>query len=325
MIVTVTPNPAVDVTYVVPALTSGASLRVDAPGVRAGGKGVNVARVLRQDGHDALAVVTAGGTAGRDLVADLDASGLPCRAVPVGAETRRSVAIVDRAAGDTTILNEHGTALAPGELAALHAAVAASLDGATCLVASGSLPPGAPAAFYADLVRRAHEAGVPALVDAVGEPLLAACAAGADLVKPNRDELAATTGTSDPAAGAKALLDAGARRVVVTLGGEGMLAVRADRPDAVVRARLRDGVGPLRGNPTGAGDAAVAAAAVTLSAASEAPGPDDTADDTAGDAALRALLRRAVAWSAAAVLAPLAGELAPGYRELARDVVLDPS
>ncbi|WP_166849027.1 1-phosphofructokinase family hexose kinase [Isoptericola sp. BMS4] len=324
MIVTVTPNPAVDVTYVVPALTSGTSLRVDAPGIRAGGKGVNVARVLRQDGHDALAVVTAGGTAGRDLVADLDASGLPYRAVPVGAETRRSVAIVDRAAGDTTILNEHGTALAPGELAGLHAAVAASLDGATCLVASGSLPPGAPAAFYGDLVRRAHEAGVPALVDAVGEPLLAACAAGADLVKPNRDELAATTGTSDPAVGARALLDAGARHVVVTLGGEGMLAVRAERPDAVVRARLRDGAGPLKGNPTGAGDAAVAAAAVTLSAASGAPGPDDIGD-TAGDAALRALLRRAVAWSAAAVLAPLAGELAPGYRELARDVVLDPS
>ena len=320
MILTVTPNPAIDVTYEVDALAPGASLRVETPVARAGGKGVNVARVLRQVGLDALAVVTAGGSSGDDLVADLVASGLPHRVVRTGAPTRRSVAIVDRAAGDTTILNERGGLLAAPEAAALLRAVADGLGAGglgtgslgtgspgrpSCLVVSGSLPPGAPESLDADLVRAAHDAGVPAIVDAVGPALLAACAAGADLVKPNREELAATTGATDPVAGARALLDAGARRVVVTLGAEGMLAVDAARPDDVTRARLPR---TLRGNPTGAGDAAVAAAAVSLAGH--------------GPAALDDLLRRAVAWSAAAVLAPLAGELDPGHRELERDVVL---
>ncbi|GAA1737636.1 1-phosphofructokinase family hexose kinase [Isoptericola hypogeus] len=312
MILTVTPNPAIDVTYAVDGLAPGASLRVDAPAVRAGGKGVNVARVLTQVGTDALAVVTAGGETGRELAAELATSGLAHRVVPVAGATRRSVALVDRAAGDTTILNERGTELAAAELDALRAAVVELLGAegpgrVSCLVVSGSLPPGAPAGLDAGLVTAAHDAGVPAVVDAVGPPLLAACAVGVDLVKPNREELVATTGTADPVAGARALLEAGARRVVVTLGPDGMIVVDADRPGDVLRARLPRA---LRGNPTGAGDAAVAAAAVSL------------ADRTPGQPDLAALLRRAVAWSAAAVLAPLAGELDPAYRALERDVVL---
>jgi fructose-1-phosphate kinase PfkB-like protein len=92
------------------------------------------------------------------------------------------------------------------------------------------------------------------------------------------------------------LLDAGAGLVLVSLGADGMLAVpRAGDP---LHARLDR---PLRGNATGAGDAAVAAVATLLSS-----GVDDPA----------LLLRRATAWSAAAVLAPLAGELHPIYPEL---------
>lgn len=305
MILTVTPNPAIDVTYEVDGLAPGVSLRVETPAARAGGKGVNVARVLHQAGLATLAVVTAGGSSGADLVADLVTAGLPHRVVPASGPTRRTVAIVDRAAEDTTILNERGSSLTAPELTALREAVVDGLDAASCLVVSGSLPPGAPASLGADLVRAAHHAGVPAIVDVVGPPLLAACAAGADLVKPNREELVTTTGVDDPVAGARALLDAGARRVVVTLGADGMLALEAGRADDVTHARLPRA---LRGNPTGAGDAAVAAAAVSLAGR----GPLD----------LPALLRRAVAWSAAAVLAPLAGELDPGYAQLERDVVL---
>lgn len=303
MIVTVTPNPAIDVTYRADGLGPGVSLRVDAPAVRAGGKGVNVARVVRQTGRPVLAVVTAGGTAGADLLRDLVASGIRHRAVTVAAETRRSLALVDGAVGDTTILNERGSHLTGAEVAALRAAVLDGLGAAACLVISGSLPPGMPENFPADLVGAARAAGVPVVVDAVGPALFAACAAGADLVKPNLDELTATTGATDPVAGGRALLDAGARRVVVTLGGDGMVALDGARPDEVVRARLPRA---LRGNPTGAGDAAVAAAAVSLAEA--------TSTTT--------LLRRAVAWSAAAVLAPLAGELDPGYEGLERDVEL---
>jgi fructose-1-phosphate kinase PfkB-like protein len=152
-----------------------------------------------------------------------------------------------------------------------------------------------PDTFCADLVRFAHEAGVPAVVDAVGAALLAAASAGADVVKPTSAELSLTTGVTAPIAGARILLEHGAGLALVSLGADGMLAVT---PEKALHARLPQ---PLEGNPTGAGDAAVAAVAVHLAQ---------------GDEDLIAMLERATAWSAAAVLRPLAGEIADDAAEL---------
>ncbi|MEA5456909.1 1-phosphofructokinase family hexose kinase [Sinomonas sp. JGH33] len=294
MIVTVTPNPALDLTYHVDAWRAGASLRVEAPVCRAGGKGLNVARVLAQTGLLATAVTTVGGAAGAVLRRDLEESGLPHRLVPVHGATRTSVAVVDLAGGETTIMNERGSWLSHAERRALFDAATGSLSGAACLVGSGSLPPGVPAAFYADLVRSAHDAGVPAVIDAVGDGLLAAAEAGADLVKPNRAELEESTGCPDPAAGARRLISAGARIVLVSLGADGMMAVTRERGLVARFVRVLDG------NPTGAGDAAVAAAASCLARGEDDPG---------------VILRRATAWSAAAVPVPYAGELCADYRD----------
>lgn len=301
MILTVTPNPAIDLTYRVAALEPGETHRVAAPASRAGGKGLNVARVIAQTGGAAFALTTAGGAPGLRLADDLEASGLPSELVPVSAPTRSSVAIVDEGSGVTTIFNEAGGALSPAEWRALAEAVERLAVPATAVVGSGSLPPGAPDSFYADLVEVARRRGIPSVIDATGLPLLAAAEAGADVLKPNRRELADTVGIDDPVAGARALLAAGARLVLVSLGSEGMLAVSAT---AVSGARLPQ---PLAGNATGAGDAAVAAVATSLAA-----GIDDPA----------LLVRRATAWSAAAVLAPLAGELDPAYPEYEARLVL---
>ncbi len=103
---------------------------------------------------------------------------------------------------------------------------------------------------------------MPVVVDTSGAGLLAAARAGAHALKPNREELAEATGLADPLDGARALLDLGARLVVVSLGADGLLAIgRHGAP--VVRA---DCPGSLHGNATGAGDAAVAAIAVSLAA-----------------------------------------------------------
>lgn len=301
MILTVTPNPALDVTYRVPALEHAAIHRVDRGAVRAGGKGVNVARVLAEQGEATLALVPVGGTAGDTLVADLEASSVPCRAVHVGGTTRTTITIVD--GGGATALHERGEPFDDGDLARLRAAVHELLPSASVVVVSGSAPPVrsvVPAAQHdvaAGIVRSAHAAGVPAIVDAQGDALLAAAAAGADVVKPNRAELVEATGIADPLAGARALQAMGAGIVVVSLGGDGMLLVGTE----VVRARL---AAPLEGNPTGAGDAAVAALATTH-----------------GEP-LEAMARRAVAWSAAAVLHPLAGSLGHGPAE--SDVLVEP-
>lgn len=274
MIVTLTPNPALDLTYHLDALPLGDVGRVAPAAARAGGKGLNVARVLHQQGMSVHAVATAGGPTGAALAVDLP---FPHTLVPVAGETRRSIALVEP--GRTTVLNETGRALAPDEVVALLAAARTISSGV--LVVAGSLPPGFPAEALADL--RADRL----IVDTTGPALLAACRAGAALVKPNRAELAATTGTDDLLAGARLLLAEGAGTVVVSDGERGLVAVAADR---VLRARP-DRI--VAGNPTGAGDAVVAALAAAV--------PDED---------LATTLDRAVRWSARAVAHPQAGELA---------------
>ncbi|MGP6169676.1 1-phosphofructokinase family hexose kinase [Microbacterium sp. A196] len=299
MILTVTPNPALDLTWELDRIEIGGTHRADAGAVRAGGKGLNVARVLHSEGFDARAISTAGGATGDELRRDLAASGVPHVLLPVAADTRRSVAWVDRSLGDTTIVNERGTSPTREEWAEFVAAVHEDAVAASVLVISGSFPPAAPHGLLEALIVAAS--GRPVIVDTSGPLLLAAADAGVSVVKPNRAELAEATGIDDPAGGARELLRRGAGLVLLSLGAEGMLAVTADR---VLRAQLPE---PLAGNPTGAGDAAVAAAASLLESGVRDP---------------EQILRRATAWSAAAVLMPLAGEISPRHAQLADELII---
>ncbi|GAB1817679.1 1-phosphofructokinase family hexose kinase [Herbidospora sp. RD11066] len=271
MILTVTLNPALDVTYRVAALRPGATNRVGEVAVRAGGKGLNVARVLHALGHEVTALGFAGGPDGDRLTAS---AGLPAAFTPIGGETRRTVAVV--ADDGVTMLNESGPRISAGEWARFQADLAGRLPRASILVLSGSLPPGVPADAYAVLTRLAGE--VPAIVDAQGPALVEALAARPHVVKPNVDEVRATFG------GEVSLRDLGARASVVSDGPRGL---HADTAEGGWRA-----VPPYtEGNPTGAGDAAVAALAMGLAAGWDWP----------------ETLRHAAALSAAAVCAPLAG------------------
>ncbi|KNY04649.1 1-phosphofructokinase family hexose kinase [Microbacterium sp. GCS4] len=301
MILTVTPNPALDLTWRVDRLTPGATHRADAGAARAGGKGINVARVAHAHDASVLALATAGGRTGIALAADLGASGVPHRLVQVAAPTRQTVAIVDEELGDTTIVNERGTNPTDAEWAALFGEVVDALPSARVLVISGSLPPGAPDTFVPLLIGTARDAGIPAIVDTSGPALLRAAEAGAAVLKPNAAELVEATGIDDPVAGARALIALGAELVLLSRGAEGMLAVTAD---AVRQARLD---APLAGNPTGAGDAAVAACAVLYAQGLRDP---------------ETVLRRATAWSAAAVPMPLAGEISDDWAALEARLVV---
>lgn len=300
MIITVTPNPALDLTWHVAEIVPGGTHRADTGQVRAGGKGLNVARVAHAEGAAVTAVTTAGGATGAELAEELAAAGVPHVLVPVAASTRRSVALVDEALGDTTIVNERGIAPTDAEWQALKDAVSAALaaDAASrVLVISGSLPPGSPDDLLPSLIALGREAGATVIADTSGPALLAAADAGASVLKPNEHELREATGLDDPLAGARELLRRGAELVLLSLGAEGMLAVTAGD---VVRARLDT---PLAGNPTGAGDAAVAACAVLIDAGITDP---------------EQILRRATSWSAAAVLMSLAGEIHPSWPDLER-------
>ncbi|MEU2076647.1 1-phosphofructokinase family hexose kinase [Streptomyces sp. NPDC013489] len=295
MILTVTLNTAVDLTYRVPALTPHASHRVTQVIERPGGKGLNVARVLAALGHETVATGFAGGATGAVLREQLAATPVRDALVETAGPTRRTVAIVDTASGDTTQLNEPGPTVTAAEWTVFRTRFSALLDGAAAVALCGSLPPGIHVGAYAELVRLARTAGVPVLLDTSGEPLRRGIAARPDLVKPNADELAQLTGTRDPLRATREARGRGARTVVSSLGPEGLLAAT---PEGLWRAAPPS---PVKGNPTGAGDSAVAGLLSGL--VDGAPWPDR--------------LSRAVALSAATVLSPVAGEFDPKtYEEL---------
>ncbi|MER5885090.1 1-phosphofructokinase family hexose kinase [Streptomyces sp. NPDC001941] len=300
MFLTVTLNTALDLTYRVPALVPHASHRVTEVAERPGGKGLNVARVLAALGHESVVTGFAGGPTGEVLRSLL--APLPVRdaLVPTAGATRRTLAVVDATTGDTTQLNEPGPVIGPAEWTAFTDRYAELLGSAEAVALCGSLPPGVHVGAYADLVRQARAAGVPVLLDTSGEPLRRGIAARPDLVKPNTDELARLTGSREPLRAARDARRRGARTVVASLGPDGMLAAT---PDGVWRATPPSG---LRGNPTGAGDSAVAA----LLSGAHLDWP--------------ARLARAVALSAATVLAPAAGEFdAAAYEDILGQVTVE--
>lgn len=305
VILTVTLNTALDLTYTVPALAPHTAHRVTEVTERPGGKGVNVARVLAALGHEAVITGFAGGPTG-DVLRDLLAP-LPVRdaLVPISGSTRRTVAVVDSATGDATQFSEPGPVVAQSEWAALVTAYEELLGGARAVALCGSLPRGIHVGAYGELVRRARRAGVPVLLDTSGEPLRRGIAARPDLVKPNADELAALTGSREPLRAARDARRRGAHAVVASLGPDGLLAVTPDGTWAAAPPAR------VAGDPTGAGDSAVAG---LLSALVEGGSWPER-------------LARATALSAATVHAPAAGEFDPArYDELlTRVTVTEPA
>ncbi|MFF8032620.1 1-phosphofructokinase family hexose kinase [Streptomyces sp. NPDC016626] len=296
MILTVTLNTALDITHRVPSLRPGSSHRVTEVAERPGGKGVNAARVLAALGHEVTVTGFAGGTTGRILRERLtEVPGLVDALVPVAGTTRRTVTVLDERSGGTTRLDEPGPTVDHAEWSAFQEVYEDLLTSASAVALCGSLPPGVPVGAYAGLVRTARAAGVPVLLDTSGAALRRGVAGRPDILKPNAGELAELTGFHEPLRAAQDARRRGARTVVASLGAEGLLALGPEGHwHAAPPSRLD-------GNPTGAGDSAVAG---LLSALVEhRPWPDR--------------LARATALSAATVLSPTAGDFDRGsYKEL---------
>ncbi|MET8750054.1 1-phosphofructokinase family hexose kinase [Streptomyces sp. NPDC004667] len=304
MILTVTLNTALDVTHRVPRLLPHASHRVTGVAERPGGKGLNVARVLGALGHPVTATGFAGGPAGtlvRELLAGCP--GVTDALVPCSGTTRRTLAVVDETTGDTTQFNEPGPQITAGEWSVFLARYTELATGARAVALCGSLPPGVPVGAYATLVRTARAAGVPVLLDTSGEALRRGVAARPEIIKPNAAELAELTGSRDPLPATRDARRRGAHAVVTSLGPAGLLATTPDGTWQAAPPR------PLSGNPTGAGDSAVAGLLSALAEGLDWP----------------ARLTRAVALSAATVHAPVAGEFDPRtYEEVRGSVKVTP-
>ncbi len=308
MIVTVTPNPAIDVTLTVDTLEIGEVNRTKDKHRDPAGKGINVARALSKNGHETIAVFPADPVTGSWIIRALAEAGVDSSTTPIIGEVRNNITIVD-AAGRTTKINEPGPVITPAEISALTEKLEWRLDEhPTWLVAAGSLPVGLDADFLVDLGTRAAAKGVRYAVDTSGSTLARVTASGVpNLIKPNLEELEELAGTALATVGdvidaARRVLPAG--EVVVSLGEHGAILVTADLV-------LWAGHPPVVADSTvGAGDSALA-------------GYLSVTDKGAFPSIHHAQLATAVAWGSAAVTLPATTVPGPHDIHVDRVAVID--
>lgn len=257
-VVTVTLNPAVDQTLQVPGLTLGQLNKAHSLRFDAGGKGVNVAKVLTDLDHTCAATGLLGEDNARIFENLFASHGIADHFVRMPGATRINVKLNDPQSGVTTDINLVPPTPPADALVLLRATITALCDGAARIfVLGGSLPPGVPVDYYVGLARALRAAGKKVVLDTSGAPFAAALAGGPDFVKPNRHELEEWLGRKLPdmdavILGAQSLQAAGPTNVIVSLGEEGAVLLT---PQGCWHAR------PLRVevvSTVGAGDSMVA-------------------------------------------------------------------
>ena len=239
MIVTLTPNPSHDRTVTLPApLERGGVQRAESVISQAGGKGINISRASVAAGIPSIAILPADEE--DPFVLELLAAGIDARPVANVGDLRVNITITEPD-GTTTKLNSPGASVTPEVLRNLTEALRRRAASADWIVLAGSLPPGAPVDWYADLVTTLRGAGARVAVDTSDAPLQALVAAlpasAPNLMKPNGEELASFTGRdgelleSDPegaADAARTLIGQGVDTVLATLGPHGAVLVTAN-------------------------------------------------------------------------------------------------
>lgn len=312
MIITVTPNPSLDLTYTLPDTAPEVDVhRATHSTLEASGKGVNVSRALAKAGVRTVAVLPVGGATGRHLGELLEQEEVPHRVTAQAGETRVNTTVL-RPDGSTTKLNGPGARLTPVEQQDLLRQTTLALEearhGATSqvwLAVCGSLPPEVDGSLVADLVQLARAHGARCAVDSSGAALAAALASRVDLLTPNRRELAEVT-DAVTADGPVELLAQAARQLAATTTTQLLVSLGRDGALYTDGSRALHGYGPpLRPvNTAGAGDALLAG---WLS--SDAPPVER--------------LTRAISWSRSACLTAATVDDTPGQRDAAQPSVLD--
>lgn len=196
MILVVSLNPALDVTHHVAGADWAGINEPHAIDVRAGGKGLSVARTLRALDQPVMLAGMVGGLTGHALVGGITATGINSALTQIAGETRRIFAVSDTASGQTASFTEPGPAVAEGEYERFFVAYEKWLRSCTAVVLSGSLPRGLPDSTYADLVAAATAARVLVVLDSRGPALRLGAAARPTMIRPTLTELESAVGGS---------------------------------------------------------------------------------------------------------------------------------
>jgi len=263
LVITVTLNPALDKTVTIDGLEVGGLNRVNDIRIDAGGKGINVAKVLRGFNENVTAVGFMGGHNGKLIMQGLEREGIQHSFTETVAETRMNLKVVDSTVQVTTEINERGGEITRQERALFQKTLEDQLDQASILVLGGSVPPGIEHAEYALLIKAAKSKGVKTILDADGDALKEGLIACPEIIKPNIHELEQLLGVTlssdeEIVQAARKLIAQGIEWVIVSMGGDGSVAVSKDE---ALRAR------PFKIKPestVGAGDSMVAAIASSI-------------------------------------------------------------
>jgi 1-phosphofructokinase/tagatose 6-phosphate kinase len=260
MIVTVTLNAAVDRTLTVPNFQPGHRHRASASLTSAGGKGINVARALKQLQAPVIATGLAGGRAGDRIIEELASEAILNDFVRISDESRTSMAVVDPTAGRLTEIYEWGPAVRPDELETLLDKLRYLSRVASYVVFSGSLPRDVEDDFYAEAIRDLTRRGVQCVLDCEGEPLRIGVEAEPFLVSPNQREAESLVGQEfsddeDFVMALEAIADLGARNVLITQETSCFGLFHEDRRVRRFRASVAR-IDPIA--PVGAGDVLLA-------------------------------------------------------------------
>lgn len=256
-VVTLTMNPAVDLSSSVDRVVPGHKLRCKSHRCEPGGGGINVGRAIHKLGGEAVIYYPAGGATGATLRELLDREGVNHHAIPIRGWTRMNNAVLDNSTLDQYRFIAPGPELCESEWRACLNEVAAVRPRPGYLAASGSLPPGVPDDFYARLAHLARSAGSRFVVDSSGVALTLAAAEGVYLIKPSLRELSTLAGQeirgeSQQLEAAQQLVRGGQAEVVLlSLGADGALMVWAEGS-----ARLRPPPVAVK-STVGAGDSMV--------------------------------------------------------------------
>jgi 6-phosphofructokinase 2 len=256
LIVTTTINPAIDRIISVDRLAFEDRAYIKSSRESAGGRGINASSVISSFGGRTLAVLTSGGDSGKRLETHLSGCGYSISVVPIRNEIRTNLTITDRH-GLTVNLNEAGPSISKTELARIERVIRTTLDGAEWLMLCGSLPPGAPPAFYGKLIALARSKKVRTLLHAGGEELREGIEARPTVVTPNQQEAERLMGRTlltrtHYLEAAERIRSMGPESVVLSLGSRGAVGAYADGLIEALPPRI-DAVCPI-----GSGDALTA-------------------------------------------------------------------
>ncbi len=260
MIITVTLNTAIDKTLEVPSFTPGRRHRTVNQTTMPGGKGVNIARAIKQLGQPVIATGFAGGATGTRVVEALGAESILSDFVQIQEESRTNTVVLDPTTGMHTEINERGPAVSNQEFDLFREKLLYLAQGASICVFAGSLPRGVEQDVYHSLIREVRRLNVTTIIDTDGEPLRLAIRAEPALVSPNELEAEELVGhefndADDRAQAVIEMTRLGAREAIMTVS-DGCYA-RVLENGALTLHRVRVQEQPAR-SVVGSGDAFLA-------------------------------------------------------------------